>query len=109
LHRAKRRAGGNGVTLPVCPYCGARFLYGQVKRMGGRGTGKCPHCGKVFRISSGRGRAVLFSVTAAALVCLNLLLMQAPAVSMAFLLGVTAAGVVAAWLLLPYTARYRRR
>lgn len=92
--------------LPLCPYCGARFLYPDVKRTSNGQTGICPHCGKEFRISGRRRRAVLYAVSALALVGLNLLLLRIPSMNLLFLLAATAAGVAGALLLIPYTVRY---
>lgn len=94
------------LKLPLCPYCGARFLYPDVRRSKNRKTGTCPNCGREFRISGGKGRAVLFPVCALVLVGLDVLLLQVPSMNLTFLLAVTALGVGVALLLVPYTVRY---
>lgn len=95
------------LRLPLCPYCGARFLYPDVKKSRGRKTGKCPHCGKAFRVTFGTGMAVLISVALAALVGVNFFLLSIPDINLFYLLAVTAAGVVLTYFLIPYTVRYR--
>ena len=94
------------LKLPLCPYCGAGFLYPAVRRSKGRRTGTCPNCGKEFRIWGGKGRAVLFSACALVLVGLDVLLLRVPSMNLTFLLSVTVLGVVCALLLVPYTVRY---
>ena len=94
------------LKLPLCPYCGARFLYGQVRKSRFRKTGVCPHCGEKFRITSWRGLLTLLPFAAVLMVGLNVLLMQIPEMSLSVLSFVTAAGVTATYFLLPYAVRY---
>lgn len=94
------------LKLPLCPYCRARFLYGQVRKSRFRKTGVCPHCGEKFRITSWRGLLALLPSAAVLMVGLNVLLMQIPEMSLPALSFVTAAGVTATYFLLPYTVRY---
>ena len=96
------------LKLPLCPYCGARFLYGQVRRSRFRKTGTCPHCGKKFRITSWRGLLILLPAAVLLMVGVNLLLMQIPGMNLSVLSFVTALGVAATYFLLPFAVRYRR-
>lgn len=95
------------LKLPVCPYCGARFLYPDVKRSKGNKTGKCPHCGKKFHITAGRGLAVLLPAALLVLIGINFLLLCIPDMNLFYLLAVTAAGVIFTYFLIPYAVRYR--
>ncbi len=97
------------LKLPLCPYCGARFLYGQVRRSRFRKTGICPHCGKRFRITSWRGMLFLLPAAVLAMVGVNLLLLQIPGMNLSVLSLFTVLGVTAVYFLLPYTVRYRRQ
>ena len=92
--------------LPVCPYCGAGFLYGQVRRKGLHGTDVCPNCGGTFRIRSLRGLALLLTAAVAVMVGVNILLMQIPDMNLSALSVVTALEVTATWLLFPFAVRY---
>lgn len=94
------------LKLPLCPYCGARFLYPDVRRSKGRKTGTCPNCGKTFRVSGGKGRALFYLVCALVLVGLDVLLLRVPSMNLTFLLAATALGVAGSLLLVPYTIRY---
>ncbi|QAT48290.1 hypothetical protein EQM14_00035 [Caproiciproducens sp. NJN-50] len=94
------------LKLPLCPYCGARFLYPEVKKSRNKKSGVCPNCGKTFRIYSRTGRAVLYALSSFFLVGLDFFLLTIPAMNLTFLLAVTAAGVAGIRLLNPYTVRY---
>lgn len=95
------------MKLPLCPHCGARFLYPDVRRRMMQKTGVCPHCKKDYRISR-RGFAFFIPVSLFILFLLNFLLLQIPDMNLFFLLAVTAAGVVAACLLAPFALSYRK-
>lgn len=95
------------LKLPLCPYCGARFLYPTVRENRKRKTGICPHCRRVFRID-GKKRYFLFLCALVLLIGLNWFLLTIPAMNPAFLLSATALGVTAAELLIPFTIRYRK-
>lgn len=95
------------LKLPLCPYCGARFLYHDVRKI--HGTGKCPHCGKTFRAVRGRGLAVLIPAAVLAMIGVNILLMNIPSMNLTYLSAVTAAGVLITYLLFPFTVRYKPR
>lgn len=92
----------------TCPYCEARFFYPEMKNHMTRRTGVCPHCGKKFCVSR-RGFAVFLPCTAAALIALDFGLLMIPDMNLIFLSAVTVIGVVAAYLLLPFSVRFRRR
>lgn len=94
------------LKLPLCPYCGARFLYPDVRRSKDRKTGTCPNCGREFRVSGGKGRIALFLVCALILTGLDVLLLRIPSMNLTFLLAATALGVAGILLLVPYTVRY---
>lgn len=94
------------LKLPLCPYCGARFLYPDVRRSKDRKTGTCPNCGREFRVSGGKRRIALFLVCALILTGLDVLLLRIPSMNLTFLLAATALGVAGILLLVPYTVRY---
>jgi uncharacterized paraquat-inducible protein A len=96
------------LKLPLCPYCGARFLYPDVKKNRGK-TGTCPHCKKEFRIVRGGSMALLFAAAFLAIVGMNWLFLTLPSVSLPFLLIITAIGVTVTWFLIPFTVRYKTR
>ncbi len=90
-----------------CPYCEARFLYSGQKKNLRRRSGVCPHCGKEYCVSH-CGTAVFLLCAAALLVLLNFGLLSVPDMNLPFLCFVTAAGVAAAYFLLPLSVRFRR-
>jgi uncharacterized paraquat-inducible protein A len=94
------------LKLPLCPYCGARFLYPEIRRAQNQKSRICPHCGKTFRIYGRAGRAALYIVSALLLVGMNFCLMKIPNMNLIFLLAATVLGVAAVRLLVPYTVRY---
>ena len=95
------------LKLPLCPNCGARFLYPDVKRLMRTGSGTCPHCGKNFRTAGKPQRAVLFAAAALIMIVVNLLLLRIPSMNLFFLTVTTAAGVAVTGLLIPFTARFK--
>lgn len=95
------------MKLPLCPHCGARFLYPDVRRHMMQKSGVCPNCKKKYRISR-RGFAIFLPVSLLALFLLNFLLLQIPDMNLIFLLAVTAAGVVCISLLAPFALAYRK-
>lgn len=94
------------LKLPLCPYCGAGFLYADVRRNRDRKTLSCPHCGKTFRVKGKRNRALLFLATGFLLVWFDWFLLSIPSMNLTVLFAATVPGVAAAWLLIPYTVRY---
>lgn len=94
------------LKLPLCPYCGATFLYPDVRKSQKNRTGVCPHCGGTFRIHKGAARAVLYTVSLFMLTALNYLLLQVQSINLTVLLAVTVLGVAGVRLLVPYTVRY---
>ncbi len=96
------------LKLPLCPYCGARFFYPDVKKNRGR-TGTCPHCKKEFRILRGGSTVLLFTAALLAIVGTNCFFLTLPSVSISFLLIITAIGVTVTWFLIPFTVRYKTR
>lgn len=95
------------LKLPLCPHCGARFLYPDVKKIMKAGTDICPNCGKPFRTAGKPQRAVLFAAAALLMIAANCLLLEIPSMNLLFLTVTTAAGVVVTWLLIPFTARLK--
>lgn len=95
------------LKLPLCPNCGARFLYPEVKQIMRAGSGTCPHCGKTFRAAGKPQRAVLFSAAALVMIAGNLLLLRIPSMNLFYLTVTTAAGVAVTGLLIPFTARFK--
>jgi hypothetical protein len=96
------------MKLATCPYCEARFLYPDVRKSISWRTGRCPHCGKEFRVSK-RGFAVYLPCAAAVLVALDDALLAIADMNLIFLCAASVFGVVAAWLLLPFAVRYRKQ
>lgn len=96
------------LRLPLCPYCGARFFYWQVRKNGFRKTGTCPYCRKKFCIEK-RGLLILLPAAVLVMVGVNFLLMRIPAMNLSAVSLFTALGVTAAYLLLPFAVRYRKR
>ncbi|MCI1966628.1 MAG: hypothetical protein LKJ17_10935 [Oscillospiraceae bacterium] len=94
------------LKLPLCPYCGARFFYREIRKARHGTNGVCPHCGKTFRVYGRAGKMILYLISAVLLVGLNFFLISIPAMNLLFLLSVTALGVAAVRLLVPYTVRY---
>ncbi|MVB10896.1 hypothetical protein CAFE_15970 [Caprobacter fermentans] len=92
--------------LPLCPYCGARFLYSEVRRSQNKKTGTCPHCEKPFCVGGGARRMILYAVSTLLLVGLNLSLLKIPSMNLTYLLAATVLGVAAVRLLVPYTVRF---
>lgn len=96
------------LKLPLCPYCGARFFYPDVKKNRGK-NGICPHCKKEFRIVRGGSTALLFIAALLVIVGINWLFLTLPSVNLPFLLIITAIGVTITWFLIPFTVRYKTR
>jgi hypothetical protein len=96
------------LKLPVCPYCGARFFYRSVKSSAKKKTKMCPYCNKEFIIYK-KFRYLLFLAAFILLVAVNWFFLTVPAMNLTFLATVTALGVGAAWALVPFTVRYRKK
>lgn len=94
------------LKLPLCPYCQAEFLYPSVKKSMRSKTGTCPHCGKDFRIVK-KNTPLLFAAAILLLMGCNFLLLRVESMNLLFLTAVTVGGVAGAYLLIPYTVRYR--
>ena len=95
------------LKLPLCPYCGARFLYPDVKSHRKSKTGICPNCNHKFKIDS-KYKYVLFLCAFLLLIGLNCLLLTLPSMNLWYLLVVTGIGVAVTRLLIPFTVRYRK-
>ncbi len=93
------------LKLPLCPFCGARFLYPDVKKTMFQKTGGCPHCENIFFISLARLPLMLLAAVLF-LVGMNWLFLTLPTMNLLFLMIITAIGVVAAYYLTPFTVRY---
>jgi CXXC-20-CXXC protein len=96
------------LKLPLCPYCGARFLYPDVKKSKGK-TGICPHCKKEFRITRGGRTALLIAAAVLVIIAINWIFLTLPTVNLPFLLIITAIGVTITWFLIPFTVQYKTR
>ncbi|MFU0832018.1 MAG: Znf/thioredoxin-put domain-containing protein [Oscillospiraceae bacterium] len=94
------------LKLPLCPYCGARFLYPEVRKTINNRKGICPHCGGTFRIYGKANRAALYAVSLLMLIGMNLCLIKIPSMNLTVLLLATIIGVMVTRLLIPYTVRY---
>lgn len=95
------------LKLPLCPYCGARFLYPDVKKMKSK-VGTCPHCGKSFYIGGKSSRAALFFAAFIVMVGFNILLLNISSMNIWLLTAVTIVGVIITYFLIPYTVRYKQ-
>ena len=95
------------LKLPLCPYCGARFLYPSVKNSIKQKTGVCDHCKKTFQINRTR-RTLLFLVALILIVGVNWLFLSVPAINLPFLMVITAIGVIVTYFLIPYTVQYKK-
>lgn len=94
--------------LPLCPHCGARFFYRDVKNSLRRKTGVCPHCKKAFLIRY-RVRAFgLYAVLFVLFIGCNVFLLRFLNASPLFLIGSTALAVGLSLLLFPFAAAYRK-
>lgn len=94
------------LKLPLCPYCGAEFLYRDVKKTMWRKNRGCPHCGKHVRISK-KGVLLLFFTAVFLLVGCNVLLLRIESMNLLFLTGFTAGGLAGFFLTVPFAIRYR--
>lgn len=95
------------LKLPLCPYCGARFLYPVVKNSMKQKTGVCDHCKKEFQIYRAK-KNILFLVALILIVGVNWLFLSVPAMNIIFLMVITAIGVIITYFLIPYTVRYKK-
>lgn len=95
------------LKLPLCPYCGARFLYPTVKSSMAQKTGECSHCKNKFQINRAR-RNVLFLSALILIIAINWMFLSIPAMNFPFLMVITAIGVIITYFLIPYTVRYKK-
>lgn len=95
------------LKLPLCPYCGARFLYPAVKQNRKQKTGVCSHCKKEFQVSRS-WQTLLFTAALVVIVGVNWLFLLIPSMSIPFLMVITAIGVIITYFLIPYTVRYKK-
>ena len=96
------------IKLPLCPYCGARFLYPEVRRMAGKKEGMCLHCKKEFTISQ-MGIFWIFLAVALLLIALNWALLAAGISDLWVLLAVTAVLVALSVFLIPFGIRLKEK
>lgn len=92
---------------PTCPYCKARFLYPDLKQRGKKRTGVCPQCGKPYRLSR-LARVIYFLGAFVVLFAMDFSLLYISDMNFPFLLIMTALGVTAFYLLLPFSVRFRK-
>lgn len=95
------------LKLPLCPYCGAGFLYASVKNSMKYKTHICPHCGGEIQIRK-KWRYLLFVAALIVLIGINWFFLTVPAINLPFLMCVTAIGVIITYFLIPYTVQYRK-
>lgn len=96
------------LKLPLCPNCGARFLYPDVRKTMNRKTGECPHCEKTYSVSRALLPLLIF-VALLLIVGMNWLFLTIPSMNLPFLMIITAIGVVVVYFLTPFTVRYKRK
>lgn len=94
------------LKLPLCPYCGAEFLYPDVKKTMRGKDGACPHCGRRFRIVKKR-RLLLFAAAAILLVGCNVFFLRIESMNLLFLMVFTAGGLAAVFYMIPFTVQYK--
>lgn len=93
--------------LPLCPHCGTRFFYDDVKKTVKEKKGKCPNCKKKFTVSYKLGYVLLFVFVVITAILLNLLLLKMGVQTLWVLLIADAIYLVIAYLLRFYTVKYR--
>lgn len=94
------------LKLPLCPYCGARFLYPDVRKNRKNHIGTCPHCNKEFIIYK-KYQIILFLCAFFIMIGFNWFLLSVPSMNIWYLLVFTVPGVVIAYFLIPFVIRYR--
>ena len=98
------------LKLPLCPYCGAIYRYGEVKKFRNKENIKCRHCGKEFSVSKTKGRIILITVAAVILIALNILMFNF--IKGLTVLGcfiITVAAVSLTVILFPFTTRFKKK
>lgn len=104
----KKKEGSLVLKLPLCPYCKAHFLYGQVRKNRKQKEVTCPHCKKSFQVKSVLPCLLLFLIAAVLAVGCNLLLLVIlPYLTVLALAVNTALILLIAWLLIPYVIRHK--
>jgi uncharacterized protein (DUF983 family) len=96
--------------LPLCPYCGSRFLYGQVRDAANKPSLQCGYCKRTITVEYKKYRNRHFLISALVMVLINIgmlaLLSMTDATVLPYLLVLTVIMVCVAYLLLPYTVRF---
>lgn len=96
--------------LPLCPYCGSRFLYGQVRDAAKKPSLQCGYCKRTIAVKYKKYRNRHFLISALVMVLINIgmlaLLSMTDATVLPYLLVLTVIMVCVAYLLLPYTVRF---
>lgn len=95
--------------LPVCPHCNAIYRYNEVKNISKYKNIECRHCGKIFTVCSKKGKLIYFSIVAAVLIFINILMMN-------FFMGFTIYHCLAVTIIifglslfyLPYTVKFKK-
>ncbi len=70
-----------------------------------RKSGKCPHCGKEFRISR-RMLSIYIPAVFFILFLADFFLLGIPDMNLIFLISVTSAGIVIAYFLMPFAIKF---
>lgn len=97
------------LRLPLCPHCGARFFYTQVKKAKKQDTMICKHCKKQFQISYKKGTVLLIVLAILILIILNMLLLAYfPLTNIVGLFLVTIMGISITYFFIPYTVRFKK-
>lgn len=96
------------LRLPICPSCGARFLYLQVRQNRKEKIVVCPHCKKKLRVSYKKNTALLILFAVLILIGVNYLILAiTPYINFIGLFIVTFVGVIITYFLIPFTVRYQ--
>lgn len=96
------------LKLPLCPYCHAVYHYRQVRENTHKEEIACHNCGKKFKVSYKKGRALLLLAAAAVLVAVNLICLNLfENITVWVCLGVTAFLLALTIPMFPYTVRYK--
>lgn len=98
--------------LPLCPYCGSRFLYGQVRAAAKKPSLQCGYCSRTITVEYKKYRNRHFLISALVMVLVNIavlaILSNTDAHVLPYLLVLTVIMVCISYGLLPYTVRFTK-
>ena len=98
--------------LPLCPYCGSRFLYGQVRDAAKKTSLQCGYCKRTITVAykKHRNRHFLLSILVMILVNIGTLaiLSNTDSLVLPYVLVLTVIMVCISYYLLPYTVHFTK-